>query len=498
MSTLKSISIAVAQNILGHTIDPNVCLEDLDYEIDSDYESESVKYINRAFPMDWWVKYLPTLERLGMLAIYNDRVELMPEAIISLPNGKEINSLDYIHLYEVDYGVSLNLSKYDLWKLYSLSRYDIDVASKAALLHSSQRWFNQGRDELLDVANVLKLNKKITWGFAKKILRMDRRTAALAIKAGKIEDLTRVLGLDPIGQLMTLDSGNSHKQLMGMFVGEPVDAKTMPNLLAQLGPEAILGVGGKATKRLFLEVLNEHNAVDKLRWASQLAYGNADKVQRILQMEDVIPFVEESVSLVKSLGDKAIRLIGNTTIRVRGDEYRVTYDIVSDSGTFWNNLRVKPNLGRARCWHSIHELIYKERVRQEPNYDLKVNYNWAEYDGKEIPGVGYIELPKNTSTLKEWGHVLKHCVGGYGDKINKDLSVILGVMAKNGEPLYTLEVQPHSNWGNEGDGDGDGDYMLMSFSNKDTFKLTQFYGYENSLVDWDTQQRVLRVLNFNV
>jgi hypothetical protein len=54
-------------------------------------------------------------------------------------------------------------------------------------------------------------------------------------------------------------------------------------------------------------------------------------------------------------------------------------------------------------------------------------------------------MPRSTCTLKLWGNILSHCVGGYGEYIKRGRSVIVGVMVE-GVIKYTIEIVKNATW----------------------------------------------------
>lgn len=200
--------------------------------------------------------------------------------------------------------------------------------------------------------------------------------------------------------------------------------------------ETLFGVGGKATIKAFI-------ASDKNRWqwAKALAAGNADAVQKILQLEDCIGFEPEAVDFLKSLPmNTRIRLLQSTTFKHRGEIHTITADHIRDTGYLWKQLATKPALGRIRCWFSTHEALAAEYVRNLPDEALPIPSGWERVDGLcAVDRTWELEFPKRVATLKYWGQCQRNCVGGYGPAIKSGRSVVF-VVRERGTISHTVEV----------------------------------------------------------
>lgn len=218
----------------------------------------------------------------------------------------------------------------------------------------------------------------------------------------------------------------------------------------------LFGCGGKQVQRLFKSSTPDHR-----KWAIALAYGKEDLVQKYLASE-CVPYQEDAVNFLKFLGEKpALRMVQTTKMTLRGKTQDVTGDYVRDTGYLFNQLQnanVSPQLGRVRCWFSTHEILAKEYVKILPDFELKVNPDFAPLDGLSSLDMSWeLEIPKHQHQLKRYGEILSHCVGGYGGAINSGRSVIVAVYFQ-GVLKYTLEF-------NQGDR---------------RYRCNQFYGFRNS------------------
>ena len=218
----------------------------------------------------------------------------------------------------------------------------------------------------------------------------------------------------------------------------------------------LFGCGGKQVQKLFKSSTPDHR-----KWAIALAFGKEDLVQKYLGAE-CVPYQEDAVNFLKFLGEKpALRMVQTTKMTLRGKSQDVTSDYIRDTGYLFNQLQnagVSPDLGRVRCWFSTHEVLAKEYVKILPDFELKINSDFAPLDGLSSLDMSWeIEIPKHQHQLKRYGEILSHCVGGYGGAINSGRSVIVAVYFQ-GVLKYTLE-----------------------FTQSDRkYRCNQFYGFRNS------------------
>lgn len=218
----------------------------------------------------------------------------------------------------------------------------------------------------------------------------------------------------------------------------------------------LFGCGGKQVQKLF-----KCSTPDQRKWAIALAFGKEDLVQKYLA-SDCVPYQEDAVNFLKFLGEKpALRMVQTTTMTLRGKSQDVTGDYIRDTGYLFNQLQnsgVSPELGRVRCWFSTHEVLAKEYVKILPDFELRVNPDFAPLDGLSSLDMSWeLEIPKHQHQLKRYGEILSHCVGGYGGAINSGRSVIVAVYFQ-GVLKYTLE-----------------------FNQSDRrYRCNQFYGFRNS------------------
>jgi hypothetical protein len=218
----------------------------------------------------------------------------------------------------------------------------------------------------------------------------------------------------------------------------------------------LFGCRGKQVQKLFKSSTPDHR-----KWAITLAYGKEDLIQKYLGA-DCVPYQEDAVNFLKFLGEKpALRMVQTTTMTLRSKVQDVTGDYIRDTGYLFNQLQsagVTPELGRVRCWFSTHEVLAKEYVKILPDFELRVNSDFAPLDGLSSLDMAWeIEIPKHQHQLKRYGEILSHCVGGYGGSINSGRSVIIAVYFQ-GVLKYTLE-----------------------FTQSDRkYRCNQFYGFRNS------------------
>ena len=198
---------------------------------------------------------------------------------------------------------------------------------------------------------------------------------------------------------------------------------------------ALFGVAGKATERLFSQATKE-----SWQWASALAHGNADAVQKILSMPTLIEWQPEAVDFLKSLPMVSrLRMLQATEFRYRGEVCPISADHVRDTGYLWSNIQSKPELGRVRCWFSVHEQLAAAFVKELPDEALSIPAGWERIDGLcSVNGSWELEFPKRVATLKYWGQTLRNCVGGYGPAIKSGRSVIFTVR-QQGQLTHCVE-----------------------------------------------------------
>jgi hypothetical protein len=200
--------------------------------------------------------------------------------------------------------------------------------------------------------------------------------------------------------------------------------------------QLLFGVSGRATEKAF-------QSSDRTRWewARAIGDGNADAIQRILTLKDCIGWQSEAVDFLRSLPMQSrIRLLQATTFRYRGVENKITDDHVRDTGYLWKNIQERPELGRIRCWFSVHEQMASAFVNELPDEALSIPHGWERFDGLcSVDGSWEIEFPKRVATLKLYGEYLRNCVGGYGPAIKQGRSVIF-VVREQGVLTHCVEI----------------------------------------------------------
>lgn len=243
--------------------------------------------------------------------------------------------------------------------------------------------------------------------------------------------INEFLGL-PIG-LIDLDKECSLQDCLEQ-IAEHGDAKTIVN--------SIFKCNGKATIAAF-----QNANKDAWQYAMHLAVGDANLCQKYFAIKTCLPFYSESIAFLKSLDSRvALRMIQTTTYKVRGVENPVEDYLVKDTGAMFENLKSDRNIGRVRCWLSAHEELARRFIAEQPNEALPVHKDFERIDGlSAIDRSWELVLPRSTCTLKLWGNILSHCVGGYGEYVKSGRSVIIGVMIQ-GVIKYTIEYQKGSEW----------------------------------------------------
>jgi hypothetical protein len=239
--------------------------------------------------------------------------------------------------------------------------------------------------------------------------------------------------------------------------------------------EHLFGTAGKATVRAF-----QNSSPTPRKWAMVLVNGNADLLQKYLNLpeDSVIGFQEDAIAFLKSLSPEvALRMIQTTTFKVRGEVNPVDNNLVRDTGYLYKQLGETdggfPELGRVRCWLTVHETLAKEYVRRQPDYELKVNPDFKRVQGLcAVDGSWELEIPTCNAQLKLWGEQLSHCVGGYGQAVNSGRSIILAVR-EQGRVTHTVEMIKAGN----------------------SYSCQQFYGYRNSSAPDNLRSSVLNALS---
>lgn len=228
--------------------------------------------------------------------------------------------------------------------------------------------------------------------------------------------------------------------------------------------ESLLGCSGKATVKAF-----QKSKPDAWRWAGAIAFGDANAVQKILSMTTLIEWEPDAVNFLLSLPMVSrLRMLQATTFKYRGEVQPISPDHVRDTGYLWDNIENKPNLGRVRCWFSVHERLAAAFVEELPDEDLPIPQGWEHVDGLcSVNGEWEIELPKCVATLKYYGQILSNCVGGYGPAIKSGRSVVF-VVREYGKITHCVEFS-NGSW-------------------------NQFYKARNSSPDPDIKESVLAAL----
>lgn len=208
---------------------------------------------------------------------------------------------------------------------------------------------------------------------------------------------------------------------------------SIPEMCLQL-----FGCKGKATIEAF-QCAKE----DAWKWAAALAYGKPDLVQKYLALKKCIRFEPSAVSFLESLGDNpALRMVKTTTYKIDGRSRYVQGYLVYCTGSWWNQIRNKPVLGRVRCWQATHDLLYRHFLSEQPDDILLNDERWLPVDGLcAVDGSWQLELPSWTSTLRSWGEQLHNCLAFYAADIDARSCVVFAVKV-DGKVKYAVEMKP--------------------------------------------------------
>lgn len=310
----------------------------------------------------------------------------------------------------------------------------------------------------------------------------------------KFRELSRMSFVELLPLFMSYSSGNCIKEYYQTLLEVVLELpyKTLPwhslnratdqdslllGLADYLSPQQackhLFGVSGKATLKAF-----QASKPEARQWAIVLAHGNPDLLQKYFQMTDCIEFQEDAIAFLKSLSPEvALRMVQSTTFKIRGEVKPVDNNLVRDTGYLYKQLGETdggfPELGRVRCWLTVHETLAKEYVRRQPDYELKVNPDFKRVQGLcAVDGSWELEIPTCNAQLKLWGEQLSHCVGGYGQAVNSGRSIILAVR-EQGRVTHTVEMIKAGN----------------------SYSCQQFYGYRNSSAPDNLRSSVLNALS---
>lgn len=308
----------------------------------------------------------------------------------------------------------------------------------------------------------------------------------------KFRELSRMSFVELLPLFMSYSSGNCIKEYYQTLLEVVLELpyKTLPwhslnratdqdslllGLADYLSPQQackhLFGVSGKATLKAF-----QASKPEARQWAIVLAHGNPDLLQKYFQMTDCIEFQEDAIAFLKSLSPEVgLRMIQTTTFKVRGEVHQVDSNLIRDTGYLFKRLEENggvPNLGRVRCWLSVHEGLSKEYVNRLPDFPLKVNSDFQRVQGLcAVDGSWQIEIPTCNAQLKLWGQQLSHCVGGYGEAVNSGRSIILAIR-EHGRVTHTIEM------------------VKREYG----YHCQQFYGYRNSSAPDKLRDSVLDAL----
>lgn len=237
--------------------------------------------------------------------------------------------------------------------------------------------------------------------------------------------------------------------------------------------ESLQGLFGVSSKSL-VKTWEKGVELSTLKWAIELAPSqNIDWINKFLALETTIPFYGECVDFLKSLApSKAMALIQILDYKSRGVVIPLEDCHYKDTGLMYSNLLKKgyqPELGRVRCWFTTHEELARQAISLLPDEKVTNHPKYQPINGLSAVDKSWvIELPSSTAQLKYWGETLHNCVGGYGDQINGQRTVVF-VVKFHQTLKYCVELSPH----------GD---------------VRQFYGQRNSQPVEDERDAVLSAL----
>jgi hypothetical protein len=199
--------------------------------------------------------------------------------------------------------------------------------------------------------------------------------------------------------------------------------------------EVLTGCKGRATIAAFQQA-----NWDQIRWAGAIAYGDHDRVQAILKGSR-IKYESDAVDFIKAQPFRTqLRLLRQLTFRHRGVDEPLSSDYIRDTGYLWSQIGPKPDLGRVRCWFSVHEELAKIFVASLPDGPLPVAPAWERVDGlSSVDGSWEIEVPRRVATLQYYGELLRNCVGAYGPAVEQGRSTIF-VVRERGLLTHCVEV----------------------------------------------------------
>jgi hypothetical protein len=199
-------------------------------------------------------------------------------------------------------------------------------------------------------------------------------------------------------------------------------------------------------------------------WLVSLAYlgWSVDQLKQIPAEPLAMPVNEYILAWVDTLPHtRVIKYISPKTMTVHGREVKAHPQLILDAAQNWAWLQINhPEVfegaqPRLRDLFEVHDYYYKLKVKLEPSFSIPVDESVKALIGSTFEGFS-VEFPTESRTLKEWGSKLDHCVGGYGEAVQCGYSSIFSLNGADGEPVYTIEVDP------------------------DTMGLRQFFGFHNS------------------
>jgi hypothetical protein len=92
--------------------------------------------------------------------------------------------------------------------------------------------------------------------------------------------------------------------------------------------------------------------------------------------------------------------------------------------------------------NTIHAYLEREYKRiQNPIFMLNNDVEIEALDDVELAHLRFM-VPKTNHDLIEWGQIMSHCVGTYGEYVKKKERQIIGVVDKNtNEMVYTIDIR---------------------------------------------------------
>lgn len=200
-------------------------------------------------------------------------------------------------------------------------------------------------------------------------------------------------------------------------------------------------------------------------WALELAGDNPDIARRILELEgSLLELVNSAAELLKALPVRtAIKLIqqpAHATSALLMDLFLMHQEAAKNK---WY-----PAGFRVRNWRDWHNKLARIIAKNQEDMPLKVDPRIEPLDGAQIGDGWELRAPKSAAELARWGEAMQNCIGAYAHRVNKGLSLILGLFRQD-EIKYGIELD-------------------------ESMRVCQFSGFRNEEAPRSLQERVREVL----